>query len=133
LARPFDAALEPAGLNVTQLAVLRAIQRQPREPLSRVAEDLRMDRTTLYRALAPMQRDGWVKIAAGTDARARTVEFTTKGRRILESADPAWGRIQTAIIERFGRHEWAALVSELERLAACASAAAVIMDEGLDA
>jgi len=123
LARVFDDCLGPVGLNVTQLAVLRAIQRHPGEPLMRVAEDLRMDRTSLYRAVTPIQRDGWVKIATGADARSRTAEFTTKGRRVLEAADPAWRRIQTEIVERFGRDKWAALVAELERLAACAQTA----------
>jgi DNA-binding MarR family transcriptional regulator len=123
LARAFDEALGPAGLNVTQLAVLRAIQRHEKEPLTRVAEDLCMDRTSLYRAVTPMRRDGWLTLAAGTDARSRTAEFTTKGLRVLRAADPAWGRTQTEIIERFGRDKWAALVSELERLAACARAA----------
>jgi DNA-binding MarR family transcriptional regulator len=123
LARVFDAALEPIGLNVTQLAVLRAIQRHPDEPLTRVAEDLCMDRTSLYRAVSRMQRDGWLNIAAGTNARSRTAEFTTKGRRILEAADNPWDRVQTAIIERFGRGKWMRLVSELERLSAIAGTA----------
>jgi DNA-binding PadR family transcriptional regulator len=83
-----------------------------------------MDRTSLYRAITPMQREGWVKVSAGTDGRARTAEFTAKGRRLLKAADPDWGRTQTAVVERFGRDKWAALVSELERLRACASAVA---------
>lgn len=123
LARAFDVVLEPAGLNVTQLAVLRAIERHPNEPLTRVAEDLRMDRTSLYRAITRMQRDGWLKVAAGANARSRTAEFTTRGRRILDAADLPWGRVQTAIIERFGRDKWTALVSELERLSAIARVA----------
>ena len=90
----------------------------------RVAEDLCMDRTSLYRAVAPMQRDGWLTISAGADARSRTAEFTAKGLRVLEAADPAWGGMQTAIVERFGRDQWTALVNELQRLAACAQAAA---------
>jgi DNA-binding MarR family transcriptional regulator len=89
----------------------------------RVAEDLCMDRTSLYRAVAPMRRDGWLTISAGADARSRTAELTNKGLRVLEAADPAWGRMQTGIIERFGREKWAALVAELQRLAACARAA----------
>ena len=123
LARAFDVALEPAGLSVTQLAVLRAIQRHAGEPLTRVAEDLCMDRTSLYRAISPMQRDGWLRVATGADARSRTAEFTARGRHILEAADPAWGQTQKEIIERFGRDRWAALVAELERLAACARTA----------
>src|SRR5262245_65338982 len=79
LARAFDVALEPAGLNVTQLAVLRAIERHPGEPLTRVAEDLCMDRTSLYRAIKPMQRDGWLRICATDDVRSRTAEFTATG------------------------------------------------------
>lgn len=122
LARVFDVVLEPNGLNVTQLAVLRAIQRHPNEPLTRAAEDLCMDRTSLYRAVTRMQRDGWLKIAAGANARSRTAKFTTKGRRILRAADRPWGRVQTTIIECFGRDKWAALVSELERLSAIARA-----------
>jgi DNA-binding MarR family transcriptional regulator len=70
-----------------------------------------------------MRRDGWVTISAGADARSRAAEITTKGLQVLEAADPAWRRMQTAIIDRFGRDQWAALVAELERLAACARAA----------
>jgi DNA-binding MarR family transcriptional regulator len=124
LARAFDTALEPAGLNVTQLAVLRAIQRHEGEPLTRVAEDLCMDRTSLYRAIEPMRRDGWVTVSAGADARSRSARFTPKGLKVLQAADPCWGRLQTAAIDRFGRDKWAALVSELERLSACTRAAA---------
>jgi DNA-binding MarR family transcriptional regulator len=120
VARVFDAALEPAGLNITQLALLRAVQRHPGEPLLRVAEDLCMDRTSLYRAVTPMQRDGWLNISAGADGRSRAAELTRKGLQVLEAADPVWIRTQTAIIERFGRAKWPALVGDLERLAACA-------------
>jgi DNA-binding MarR family transcriptional regulator len=107
-------------MNVTQLAVLRAVQRHAGEPLLRVAEDLCMERTSLYRAVTPMQRNRWLTISAGADARSRAAEFTSRGLRILDAADPAWGGMQTAIIDRFGREQWAALVAELERLAACA-------------
>jgi hypothetical protein len=67
--------------------------------------------------------ESFVAIAAGADARSRTAAFTAKGLLVLEAADSAWGRTQTEIIECFGRDKWAALVSELERLAACARAA----------
>ncbi|MET0620709.1 MAG: MarR family winged helix-turn-helix transcriptional regulator [Thermoanaerobaculia bacterium] len=125
LARAFDAALEPARLGVTQLAVLRAIQRHETEALSRAAEDLRMDRTSFYRALAPMRREGWISMVRGPTARSRSATVTAKGRRVLENADPHWTRTQTAIVEKFGRGAWASLVSELERLSACAEGVAV--------
>lgn len=128
LARIFDVALESAGLNVTQLAVLRAIERHPNEPLTRVAEDLCMDRTSLYRSITPMLRDGWLKIVSGPDARSRVAEFTAKGRRVLAAADRPWGKLQTEVIARFGPENWASLVSELQRLAACAQTTEIAQD-----
>jgi DNA-binding MarR family transcriptional regulator len=123
LARAFDAALGAVRLSVTQLAVLRAVERHANEPLTRVAEDLCMDRTSLYRAIAAMRRNGWLQIASGGDARSRTAEFTSTGRRVLKAAAPAWERTQTEIIDRFGRDKWTVLVAELDRLAGCARAA----------
>ena len=72
LGRVYDAALSVSPMNVTQLAVLRCIVRRRGEPLMRVAEELEMDRSSLYRALHPMVRDGWVEIATGPDARSLT-------------------------------------------------------------
>jgi DNA-binding MarR family transcriptional regulator len=111
-------------MGVTQLAVLRAIERHAGAPLARVAEDLRMDRTSFYRALAPMRRDGWIRLAKGPTARARSASITAKGRRALDAVWTPWARTQTAIVERFGQSAWASLVSELERLAACAEGVA---------
>jgi DNA-binding MarR family transcriptional regulator len=120
LARVFDAALEGAGLGVTQFAVLRAIERHQGEALTRVAEDLCMDRTSLYRAVATMYRAGWLLIADGPGARARTATVTKKGHGVLRAADLRWARAQTAIIDRFGRTEWPALVASLQRLSTSA-------------
>ncbi len=41
----------------------------------------------------------------------------------MRTVDLPWARMQTAIIARFGRRQWAALVAELGRLADCARAA----------
>src|SRR5580658_1551319 len=90
LARLFDAALADSGLNITQLAVLRAVLRHPHEPLSRVAEDLAMDRTSLYRALAAMEKQHWVAMRQGPDARTRTAVLTRAGETVLSRADPGW-------------------------------------------
>jgi DNA-binding MarR family transcriptional regulator len=120
LARTFDTALTGSGLNITQLAVMRAVQRHPHEPLSRVAEDLAMDRTSLYRALAALQRQSWISLRNGPDGRTRTAAVTPKGEEVLSRAQPGWAGTQRALIERFGAIQWQALTAELQRLAACA-------------
>ncbi|HEV7986332.1 MAG TPA: MarR family winged helix-turn-helix transcriptional regulator [Steroidobacteraceae bacterium] len=120
LARTFDSALSDSGLNITQLAVMRAVLRHPHEPLTRVAEDLAMDRTSLYRALAALEKQRWVTLHHGPDARTRTAAITAAGESVLGRAEPGWATTQHALIERFGAAQWQTLVAELRRLADCA-------------
>ena len=123
LGRVYDAALAGSPMNVTQLAVLRCISRRKGEPLMHVAEELEMDRSSLYRALRPMVRDGWVEIGTGLDARSLTAVISSKGNRLLSKAGHRWEEVQTKVVERFGRGEWAAFVASLEKLRNCAEAA----------
>src|SRR5215472_11349607 len=123
LGRVYDAALAGSPMNVTQLAVLRCISRRKGEPLMHVAEELEMDRSSLYRALHPMVRDGWVEIGTGFDARSLTAVISSKGRRLLSRAGHRWEEVQTKVVESFGRGEWAVFVASLEKLRNCAEAA----------
>lgn len=116
LARAYDSALQDTELNVTQLAVLRAIERAPGDPLSRIAKHLSMDRTSMYRSVAKMRDYGWVSVHEGADARSRSAAITKSGAKALERAAPRWDAIQSAVVNRFGRRRWRALVEELEAL-----------------
>jgi len=107
-------------MNVTQLAVLRCIARRKSEPLMHVAGELEMDRSSLYRALDPMVRERWIEIAPGIDERSRTAVITHKGRQLLKKAGAQWENVQSRVVGRFGRREWAAFVANLEKLRACA-------------
>jgi DNA-binding MarR family transcriptional regulator len=120
LGRIYDAKISAAGINITQLAVLRVIARRSGEPLIRIAEELEMDRTSLYRAITPMIREEWLVSEDGEDARSRTARLTKKGRRFLADANKRWNGVQHQVIGRFGRNEYASLLSELNRLADCA-------------
>ena len=121
LARTYDGALAPAGMNVTQLAVMRALLRHPHEPLARVAEDLAMDRTTLYRAIDALRKQHWVRLSEGNDNRSRSASVSRSGALALKRADPGWASTQSSIVDRFGHKEWQTFTSELQRLVDCAS------------
>jgi DNA-binding MarR family transcriptional regulator len=121
LGRVYDAKISGTGLNITQHAVLRCISRRPGEPLVRIAEELEMDRTSLYRALTPMVRDGWVASPSAAGARFRTARITNKGRRILDDANQEWDDVQNKLIGKFGQASYESFLSELYRLAACAA------------
>jgi DNA-binding MarR family transcriptional regulator len=124
LGRVYDSALAASGINVTQFAVMRSIARHNGEPLAHIAAELKMDRTSLYRAIAPMVREGWVGLADGADARSRSARVTRKGSRMLEKAAGNWEQVQDDLIGAFGHAEWSALNAELYRLSECARMAA---------
>ena len=123
LGRAYDASLASSPMNVTQLAVLRCIERRHGQPLTHIAQELEMDRTSLYRALTPMRRRGWIKLTAGTNARSRSAQLTPEGRKALQKAGDRWEQIQLRIVQQFGRRRWSAFVAEMQSLATAATLA----------
>ncbi len=80
-------------MNNMQLAVMRAISAHSGDPLAQIAQGLEMDRTSLYRALNPMVRDGWLKIHDAEDTRYNSARLTGKGIRVLAAAEDSWSEI----------------------------------------
>jgi DNA-binding MarR family transcriptional regulator len=117
VSRVYDAALAPAGLSTPQLAILRAIQRNDGQPLSRLAEEMVMDRTSLYRALGPMIRAGWTQVRDGAAGRTKLVFLTDKGRDVTVAAAAAWEAAQTRVVEAFGVERWRDLHDSIQALA----------------
>ena len=118
VSRGYDAALGGGGITINQFAILRRIARAGELPLSRLAERLVMDRTSLYRALEPMTRAGWIRLDPAPRGRARIARLTPQGVAIMNAGAPAWEEEQTALITAFGSERWRALHAELRDLIA---------------
>jgi DNA-binding MarR family transcriptional regulator len=113
IARVYDRRLAPAGLTNTQFSILRALQRHGAPvALSALAEELVFERTSLYRALEPMRRDGLVAVSAGA-GRAKRAALTPSGVRRIAKATPYWTAAQATFLTQFGRAEWVRLVGQL--------------------
>jgi DNA-binding MarR family transcriptional regulator len=72
-----------------------------------------MDRTSITRALAPLERDGLIDSRPGADKRIRIVSVTNKGRKLVEEAEPKWRQAQEALIETIGEDRWRAMCTLL--------------------
>lgn len=121
VSRTYDAALQGDHLTVNQFAILRRIARAGELPVSRLAERLVMDRTSLYRALEPMVRTGWVRLDPAPTGRARIARLTAAGEAMMATGTPAWEGAQISLIEAFGADRWQALHAELRDLTVLAS------------
>jgi DNA-binding MarR family transcriptional regulator len=116
VSRGYEAAMADDELTINQFAILRRISRAGELPLSRLADRLVMDRTTLYRALEPLARAGWVSITPAPSGRARIVRLTAEGERRMADGTPAWEAAQTRLLDAFGIERWQALHAELREL-----------------
>ena len=113
IARVYDARLAGAGLTSTQFSLLRAIARRDGPVrLTELAEELVFERTSLYRNLDPLARDGLVVVTSAAP-RAKQVALTAKGIRRLEEALPLWAAAQEEFVERLGRAAWNDLAGRL--------------------
>jgi DNA-binding MarR family transcriptional regulator len=93
VAKIYDDALRPVGLQLSQLPVLTALAifGEPGATMNALARVLVMDRTTLTRSVRPLEKAGLVRVArSADDARVRVVLLTRSGERTLEAAFPLW-------------------------------------------
>ena len=105
----YDEALAGSGLKVTQYSLLCAVEREQPVAISALAEELELDRTTMARNLAPLERDGLVVLQAGDDKRVTLITLTARGTAALSRARPAWERVQARIAARIGQDRVAML------------------------
>lgn len=120
LTNRYDEILAPSGLRVMQFSLLAHLASVEEATLTRLAEVRAIDRTTLTRTLAPLERDGLVTVIAGADRRTRVVRITDAGRAAMRSAFPYWQEAQRQIITGLGGERFGALLGEMEALSALA-------------
>ena len=94
ITRLYDQYLRPHGLKGTQFSVLVGLALAGAAPIHRLAEALGLDRTTLTRSLALLEKQGWAAAETSEDAREHPIKLTTAGRKKLEAAFPAWQAAQ---------------------------------------
>jgi DNA-binding MarR family transcriptional regulator len=113
----YDQQLAECGLTSTQYAVLSHLQRAGPASVAQVAETMVMDRTTLTRNVAPLERDGLVQ-TTGTegDRRRKVLTVTPEGMQRLAAARPQWRKAQAAFERHFGADEAAAMRTLLRQV-----------------
>lgn len=110
----YDDSLRAAGLKSTQFSLLAAAATTGTAPISRLANQMAMDRTTLTRNLKPLVDGGLLRIEAGADRRVRRVTVTADGEAALARALPLWRQAQTRMIDRLGDERWGELLRLLQ-------------------
>ncbi len=112
----YDRALKDVGLKGTQLSVLMAALNQRDVQLTRLAKSLGMERTSLTRTLAVLERRGLVETQPGRDRRERQIKLTPEGEETLRRALPLWRQAQEEVIAALGQGQWEGLLGGLHQV-----------------
>ena len=118
VSKHYEDAFRPLGLKAGQFTILAALKRDRPVRLGALANGLGMDRTTLTRDLRPLERRGLVTSTADpSDARARCIALTERGRDLLERAIPLWRTAQADLLTRMQNADLLSLRAQIDRLA----------------
>lgn len=121
LTRLYDGQLSPRDMTTTQYAILGTLDRRGDLPLTELATLLVMDRTTLYRTIAPVEKHGWVTIATGP-GRSKIARLTDEGRAAVRGGREDWAVAQEQVLGDLPQEEWDSLLRTLNRLIEAAHA-----------
>src|SRR5262249_22621186 len=90
----YDDALRSLDLKVSQLTLLVVTAKLGLAQPAKVCDLLQLDTSTLSRNVERMRAKGWLEAVPGEDARTQPFRLTARGRKLLETAVPAWGQGQ---------------------------------------
>lgn len=113
IAQFYDQRLQHGGLKNTQFTLLVMLRQHAPVSVTRLAELLGMDRTTLTRNVRVLKKDGLIDERTGEDARMRLLSLTGKGESAIAEATPYWRQAQADFLEKFGEDRWHILKQEL--------------------
>jgi DNA-binding MarR family transcriptional regulator len=115
----YERHMSEVGLTAAQFTIVAAIGRQPGVQMAELSDAMVMDRTTLVRALQPLQRDGLVEAAQeSAGSRAVGLHLTSIGKETLVKAQAAWRAAQDEFEQKFGEKRAKALRKSLFELTA---------------
>lgn len=116
IAQFYDQRLQPSGLRTTQFTMLASLERYGPVAITKLADKMGMDRTTLTRNIRLLERDGLVAGQAGEDARVRMLSLSKKGMIALRETRPYWEIAQSEFLKKFGKRRWQNLRGELNAI-----------------
>jgi DNA-binding MarR family transcriptional regulator len=116
--RLYESHLAGAGLTSAQFSILGALGEGGPMTMADLASALVMDRTTLLRAMKPLQREDLLKSSSSAaDPRQLVFALSTAGERRLKEALPLWAKAQEEFEADIGPREAARLRHSLLTLA----------------
>jgi len=110
----YDVAMQSTGIKSTQFTLIATVNALGSPAITKLAEVMVIDRTTLSRNLKPLINKGLVIVGSEQDQRVRKISLTPEGKTLVSEAMPQWQQIQDTIVSRMGEVRWSQFLVGLE-------------------
>lgn len=107
----YDHALRPFNVNSSQFSMLVLIARMKGASRAELGRANHLERSTSTRNLQLMLDEGWIEEKMPDRGRSRPIVLSESGRKLLETAMPAWREAQGQAKRLLGEDGAAALIS----------------------
>ncbi|MDH5655469.1 MAG: MarR family winged helix-turn-helix transcriptional regulator [Spirochaetia bacterium] len=112
----YDRKLAKNNITVNQFSILSYIFYYENIALGKLAEHLKMDRTTLTKNLKPLFREHYIEIIETDDKRKKNLHLTPIGVKLLEDSIELWKEAQQTVYKKYGKKNIHQLLSLLHRI-----------------
>ena len=116
VSRRYDREARKIGMTAAQFSALPLIREGKGKTTGELAELGSMERTTLVRNIALLQRKELVSASAAGRSKGKTYELTPKGEALLEQAMPMWRKAQADLAAELGIDTFHQIIKSLQIL-----------------
>lgn len=113
LTQVYDDALRSIDLEINQFTLLVAVHLFQEVSITRLAQELFTDQTTITRNIKVLEKRGLVATHPGEDRRIKLISLTMEGQILLDQAFPLWEQVQSELKQHLGDQKWQTLLSLL--------------------
>lgn len=114
--RHYDRYLAKAGVTAVQLPILAFIASAEEPTLRKVTQQFELDRSTLSRNLAVLQREGLVELGPSSGPKPGRLSLTRNGKSTLRRAWIQWKAAHEALLSSTGEKAAAEATAFLKEL-----------------
>jgi DNA-binding MarR family transcriptional regulator len=116
LSKLYDQAFKSVSLKGTQFSLLMAVAGNKDSTIGKLSKPLGMERSTLGRNAAILQKKGLIAIEEGEDRRQQRIRITDSGISVLQKALPLWQGVQESLARELGEEKIKILLEDLQSL-----------------
>jgi DNA-binding MarR family transcriptional regulator len=116
LSQLYDQAFKSVCLKGTQFSLLMAVAGNKDSTIGKLCKPLGMERSTLSRNAAVLQKKGLIAIEEGEDRREQRLRITDSGISVLREALPLWQEVQESLVRELGEERVKNLLEDLQSL-----------------